>query len=166
MTDEIFDPFAADDAVDAPAPTETKKTTTRKTTKKDTAVAENNENNTGVTATFKGGPGFEAPWIVLHEKDLPSLDAVLDDAVLLASVMNKVQDAGKTFRDAAPAAPAAQNTSTPAARQAAPEGGKMCNHGAMVFRSGVSASTGKPWKGYFCPTPRGTADQCSPEFVR
>lgn len=26
-----------------------------------------------------------------------------------------------------------------------------CSHGAMVFKTGVSKKTGKPWAGYFCP---------------
>ena len=26
-----------------------------------------------------------------------------------------------------------------------------CSHGAMVYKTGVSKKTGKPWAGYFCP---------------
>ena len=26
-----------------------------------------------------------------------------------------------------------------------------CSHGAMIFKTGVSKKTGKPWAGYFCP---------------
>lgn len=55
-----------------------------------------------------------------------------------------------------------------AAQQAAPAGGgKMCQHGEMVFRTGGGGATGKrEWKGYFCPTAKGTIGQCSPEFIR
>ena len=52
----------------------------------------------------------------------------------------------------APAAPAAQ--------------GHTCKHGAMVQRSGANKNTGKPWTGWFCPAPKGTPDQCEPQFVR
>lgn len=50
----------------------------------------------------------------------------------------------------------------PSAPAAAPQGGKSCVHGAMVFRSGTSAKG--PWSAYFCPTPKGTQGQCAPEF--
>ena len=29
----------------------------------------------------------------------------------------------------------------------------------MTYREGVGKN-GRPWKAYFCPTPKGTADQC------
>lgn len=41
-----------------------------------------------------------------------------------------------------------------------------CKHGEMTYRTGVSQKTGKAWKGYFCPTPKGTPDQCSPEWIK
>lgn len=41
---------------------------------------------------------------------------------------------------------------------------KQCVHGDMVARSGSNAKG--PWKGWMCPTPKGTADQCEPVFVR
>lgn len=41
---------------------------------------------------------------------------------------------------------------------------KQCVHGDMVARSGSNAKG--PWKGWMCPTPKGTADQCDPVFVR
>ena len=44
--------------------------------------------------------------------------------------------------------------------------GHTCKHGAMVQRSGNNKNTGKPWTGYFCPAPKGTPDQCEPQFVR
>ena len=50
--------------------------------------------------------------------------------------------------------------------QAAPAGeGKRCAHGEMTYREGVGKGSGKPYKAYFCPAPRGT-NQCAPEFVR
>jgi hypothetical protein len=26
-----------------------------------------------------------------------------------------------------------------------------CSHGVMVFKTGISKKTNKPWAGYFCP---------------
>ncbi|WP_439377872.1 hypothetical protein [Amycolatopsis lexingtonensis] len=43
---------------------------------------------------------------------------------------------------------------------------KFCKHGEMVFRSGFSEAKQKTWKGFFCPTPKGTPDQCKAQFLR
>jgi hypothetical protein len=52
-----------------------------------------------------------------------------------------------------PAAPPASNASAP-----------VCNHGAMIGRKGNGAKG--EWRGFFCPTPKGTPDQCSPKFAQ
>ena len=41
---------------------------------------------------------------------------------------------------------------------------KQCVHGDMVARSGSGAKG--PWKGWMCPTPKGTPDQCEPTFLK
>jgi hypothetical protein len=41
---------------------------------------------------------------------------------------------------------------------------KSCTHGIMTKRQGAGAKG--PWKGYMCPTPKGTPDQCEPVFIR
>ena len=41
---------------------------------------------------------------------------------------------------------------------------KQCKHGAMSLKSGTGAKG--PWKGWFCPSPKGTPDQCAPIFIR
>ena len=52
----------------------------------------------------------------------------------------------------------------PRTQSAPADGAKACKHGEMKLRTGSSAKG--PWKGYFCPSPKGTADQCEPQFVR
>lgn len=42
-------------------------------------------------------------------------------------------------------------------------GQRVCNHGPMVTRKGMGAKG--EWKGFFCPTPKGTPDQCAPEWI-
>ena len=42
-------------------------------------------------------------------------------------------------------------------------GTRSCSHGTMVTRKGSGAKG--EWKGYFCPTPKGTPDQCTPQWV-
>jgi hypothetical protein len=54
-------------------------------------------------------------------------------------------------------------TPAPAATSA---GSRTCKHGVMVLRSGISQKSGKPYTGYFCPSPKGTPDQCEPQFSR
>lgn len=59
---------------------------------------------------------------------------------------------------AQPAPQAAPQYSQPA------QAGSACQHGAMVYREGNGAKG--PWKGWFCPTPKNTPGQCSPQFLR
>ena len=40
-----------------------------------------------------------------------------------------------------------------------------CKHGVMVWRESKPGAP-KAWKGWFCPSPKGTPDQCDPKFVR
>lgn len=42
-------------------------------------------------------------------------------------------------------------------------GTRVCSHGPMVTRKGSGAKG--EWKGYFCPTPKGTPDQCTPQWI-
>lgn len=52
--------------------------------------------------------------------------------------------------------PTGGNTSGPA--------GKTCKHGSMTPRTGQGAKG--PWKAFMCPSPKGTPDQCEPEWIR
>lgn len=42
--------------------------------------------------------------------------------------------------------------------------GRACKHGAMQARTGAGAKG--PWKAYMCPSPKGTPDQCEPQWIR
>lgn len=42
-------------------------------------------------------------------------------------------------------------------------GDRTCSHGVMIKRTGQGAKG--EWRGWFCPTPKGTADQCKPIFA-
>lgn len=60
--------------------------------------------------------------------------------------------------------------SIPAAHQPMPEqpnsfNVRECIHGERVFRESKPGSA-KIWKGYFCPSPKGTPNQCEPNFVK
>lgn len=129
-----------------------------------------------VVLTFKGGTGYDAPWIVIHAKDLDDARGQVsgDNAAVLADIMEKTQQAGRHFASLstpktaakasvspAPASPSAP----PAGAQEAPGGEKRyCSHGEMRFRSAVSKA-GKPYKGFFCAeTDRDS--QCQAQFLR
>lgn len=42
--------------------------------------------------------------------------------------------------------------------------GKTCKHGEMTKKTGASAKG--PWKAFMCPSPKGTPDQCDPQWIR
>lgn len=72
---------------------------------------------------------------------------------------------GATVVSETPIAPAPAFAPVPPPVAAAPSlaGQRACHHGPMVTRKGMGAKG--EWKGFFCPTPKGTADQCSPEWI-
>jgi hypothetical protein len=43
-------------------------------------------------------------------------------------------------------------------------GQRTCAHGVMTKRTGTGQYG--EWRGYFCPTPKGTADQCKPVYLK
>jgi hypothetical protein len=138
------------------------------------------ENNTGVTVTLKAGQGFEAPWIVIHAENVADAKDQIDQGVF-AELAERTVAAAEFFRAAhnvkkglaaneAASAPAQQdggasNYATNSGAPAQQGEGKTCIHGAMTYREGVGKQSGKPYKAYFCPAPKGSA-QCSPEFLR
>lgn len=68
---------------------------------------------------------------------------------VLASLGGEVIEAPASFTPIPP--PAVPST-------ASQVGARMCSHGVMIGRKGNGAKG--EWKGLFCPTPKGTADQC------
>lgn len=62
----------------------------------------------------------------------------------------------------------ASSPPAPSPASTSPEGGyartpaPTCHHGTKVFKSGVGAKG--PWAAYFCPSPKGTPDQCEPDW--
>ena len=126
-----------------------------------------------VVLTFKGGRGYDAPWIVIHANGLQEAHdfVVGDNASLLAVVMDRVQTASKHFagigadqpQAAAPAQP--YQPGTPQQSQEAPGGEKRhCAHGEMVFKTGVAKATGKPYSLFSCTAPR--EQQCKAQFLK
>ncbi|KZM68868.1 hypothetical protein [Nocardia terpenica] len=127
-----------------------------------------------VVLTFKGGAGYDAPWVVIHAADLAdAYDQVSgENSTLLASLMKEVQAGGQFFSSLGSSAPKGGSGGGGGQRQqrapqeSAPGGqSRQCSHGEMVFKSGVGKN-GKPWKAFMCPAPRNAPDQCDPDFLR
>ena len=86
---------------------------------------------------------------------LAAVPAALAGNVTKTEVVNDAPQQGSWSQPQQPAAP---SWSQPAQQ------GPACKHGPMVARSGNK--NGKSWSGFFCPTPRGTSDQCPPQFAK
>ena len=168
-----FDPFSDDVQPEPVAETVTEPATTSNDKKENTNVTVVNQTEGKLTITLKGGAGFDAPWIVIYADDAADGLAQMQDENL-KKLMDIVKRAGQHFSGGSgnsgrPAqtqqsTPQAQNNSKPP-QQSAPNGEtRQCAHGEMTFRSGVSQKTGKPWKAFFCPAPKG--QQCDAQWVK
>lgn len=124
-----------------------------------------------MTLTLKAGLN-NAPWIVVHGTDATDLLETLSDPNF-TKLLNWANKAGEKFSEGWNPPTPTQNTPQAAtqpqgrpqaATQAPNNDTRYCKHGEMQFRSG--SKNGKAWKGFFCPTEKGTPDQCSPEFIR
>jgi hypothetical protein len=132
-----------------------------------TVVTTSNESK--VTATLKAGAGYDSPWLVFHGSSVTELLEMMSDPnfpKLLTWTTASAQKFGEGWKPAAPVSDLVKNVSS--APQGKPEAATntgntpYCKHGAMTPRSGFK--NGRAWSGHFCPTPQGTADQCSPKF--
>lgn len=140
--------------------------------------ADDVKNSFSIGFTLKAGTGYEAEWVT------PKVfgASAEETAGKAKALLEQMRDQG-VFELAAGAAQHTRNQyQGKAAHQSRPQnnnggqqrqyktqdsagGGKTCQHGEMVFRSGTNQA-GKPWKGYFCPSPKGTPDQCDVIWVK
>jgi len=99
-----------------------------------------------------------------HMKTIVELEQLAAAVKNVAAVMPVASVT--TLPTAAPAAPAADGWDTPAAPFAQAQV-PSCKHGMKTGRAGVyqrGPKTGQPYKAWFCPSPKGTPDQCKPIF--
>lgn len=108
--------------------------------------------------------------INLYATDVRELETGLADLGMVASLIKSTgADLGgnhPTATASAVAALQAGGLSPAPVAQSAPavDGGKQCRHGAMAFKSGVSAKG--PWQGWMCAAPKGATDKCDTIWVR
>ena len=103
--------------------------------------------------------------INLYAQDVKDLETGLNDLGMVAALIKATAtDLGGGATAAAVQNIQAQFNATPVAVTST-GGAYTCKHGGMTFRQSKPGAP-KEWKGYFCPTPQGTADQCEPKFLR
>lgn len=153
MTDYV-DPFIEHEEAQQPA---ISPITGEKTYTTGASVAIGSPPSNGeVVLTFKGGTGFDAPWIVIHGADLEDAHRqVTDEAVLLASLMTQVAKAGSHF--AANGSKSSTQGGNTGGRGSAPQGATEGPSWAppkhrddAVYKTGVSKA-GKVWHAWMSP---------------
>ena len=108
--------------------------------------------------------------INLYATDVKELETGLADLGMLASLIKSTSAdlSGNATASAVANLQAAGLNPTPVAAPvaapAAPQGGNVCRHGAMVYKEGVSAKG--PWKAYMCAAPKGAPDKCDAIWIR
>lgn len=120
-----------------------------------------------IVSTYKEGAGYDASWTVVHAANVDDWFEIHDNP-RFKELLDKQKKVAAYFRagnaPAAAAAAAPQGGGAPAGAQQAPGGEKrFCEHGEMVFKSGVSKTTGKPYKLFSCTAPRD--QQCKAQFL-
>lgn len=121
-----------------------------------------------ITLTFKGAGGYGDRWIVAHVANPAEGLELLNDPKF-----KELLDLSKRIAtyDGAGSAPAQgggggggqSQSRAPQAAQEAPGGEKQfCQHGEMVYKSGIAKSSGKPYALFSCTAPRG--EQCDAKW--
>lgn len=130
----------------------------------------NVKNQKGTIITFRGDTAQELNTAISDFIDIGLEFAIANvESVLLGMAAPAQQDPVAVVAQAFNAtvvsetptqgfAPVPPPVATPTAA-----GTRVCNHGPMTVRKGMGAKG--EWKGYFCPTPKGTAGQCDPQWL-
>lgn len=137
------DPFASAPAQDE-AQQETTPTTTETSKEKPLTAPTTVTDQSKLTLTFKGGAGYDAPWVVVHANNPSEANAIVLDEEF-KTLLETVQRVGGAFGGMKPAAPAGQSNGQPAGASQAPNG--ETPPPGYVFKSGMGKN-GKPWKAF------------------
>lgn len=130
----------------------------------------NIKNKQGTIYTFRGDTAVDLETALLDfvRQDLTTTILEVENMILNAPVaVVQQQFNGQVVSEQPLSGFAPIPPSGPAAMTPAPilaTSGKACMHGPMTKREG----TGQwgPYKAYYCPTPKGTPDQCKPVYIK
>ena len=113
--------------------------------------------------------------VTVRAEDSHELDNTV--AMSLAAIASAVTELETAIRGASAPAMSTQQvaaalganvidtgTTIPAQEYASSIGGRNCPHGRMTPIQGMGKD-GKPYKGYFCPAPKGAFDKCKNQYI-
>lgn len=114
------------------------------------------------TVSFKAGPQYKEALLVVRGNTVPELEENV--RALIETTLGLIAETQTLFLAAANiteamSAPAAEPTSEAGATVTQI---RTCAHGKRTRRNGTSARGA--WVGWFCPLPKGDANQCKAEF--
>ncbi len=119
-----------------------------------------------IVSTYKEGAGYDASWTVVHAASVADWFAIHEDP-RFPDLLTKQKKVAAFFRGGGTPVQPQQNgasSGAPAASQEAPGGEKrFCNHGEMVFKSGVSKA-GNAYRLFSCTAPR--ESQCKAQYLK
>ena len=115
--------------------------------------------------TIKQAATTGAPWLT-GKGSVEEVEAFLSDRQRVKAVLDGIHEATEFFAGKLPAQEtAAASTGASPGASDAPNGEiRRCKHGQMSYKSG--SKNGRVWRAFMCPTEKGTADQCAPEFLK
>lgn len=117
-----------------------------------------------IVLTFKEGAGYDASWTVVHASTVAEANAILSDPEFKALLDRSKKVASYYRGGSTPPQQAAAQPGTPPGSQEAPGGEKRyCNHGEMVYKSGVSKA-GNAYRLFSCTAPR--EQQCKAQYLK
>ena len=124
----------------------------------------------GSLVTVRAESGDELDQIVAHSiAAIASAAQELESAVRFAGAPTAPAPSVQSVAAALGGNIIETGTTIPAQEYAQPApvatlGGRACAHGKMTAIQGMGKD-GKPYKGYFCPAPKGAFDKCKNQYV-
>jgi hypothetical protein len=103
--------------------------------------------------------------INIYADNIKELETSLMDVGMVSTLIKATSNDLGGGAPAPTAASIAAQFNAPAAQSSSVIEEGHCKHGKLVYRESKPGAP-KSWKGWFCPSPQGTPDQCAPKFLR
>ncbi|MFC0547077.1 hypothetical protein [Kutzneria chonburiensis] len=128
-----------------------------------------------VRVTLKAGSDYAAPWVTVDGHDVRDALGQISDWEALRELLDRAAKVGAYFvsKAAGTTGQSGQAGQRPASASAPPQGSqeapggekRYCEHGEMIYRSGISAKNGAPYRLFSCPNTN-RDQQCKPQWLR